>query len=51
VLIPSAQVDEETNLIVQLARTDHVPYCGEVGPSTCNAIWDSVSLTRVAPTD
>jgi hypothetical protein len=51
VLIPNAQVDETTNLIVQLARTDHIPYCGEVGPATCNAIWDSVELTRIAPTD
>lgn len=51
VLIPSAQVDASTNLIVQLARTDHVPYCGSVGPEDCDAIWESIPLKRIAPTD
>jgi len=49
VLIPSVAAGETTNLIVQLARTDHVPYCGEVGPATCNAIWESIELARIAP--
>lgn len=49
VLIPSADPDTITNLIVHLAHTDHVPYCGEIGPSTCDAIWESIPLTRAAP--
>ena len=51
VLIPKATADTSTILITQLAHTDHVPYCGEEGPATCDAIWASVELPRIVPVE